>query len=130
MTGYTQGELLKMSLDDLVSSPPEMVAKRAAAIRANGSLRFEGLLLCKDGRELNVETSARYITAYNQIACFVRNIAARVSMRASVDALLGAEKRPDLRVIWNQHYGENREGAVVEGNDTHTHRNRYARLAA
>jgi PAS domain S-box-containing protein len=79
MTGYTQEELLKMSIMDVEAiEKPEKTAQRIKKIIAQGSDRFETQHICKGGRIIDTEISVKYTdTNGGQLVVFVRDITER-----------------------------------------------------
>ena len=76
MTGYTQEELLKMSITDIEAiENPEQTAQRIKKIVAQGSDRFETQHKRKDGKTIDIEISVNYHNAgEGQMFVFVRDI--------------------------------------------------------
>jgi two-component system, NtrC family, sensor kinase len=76
MTGYTQEELLKMSIKDIEASQnPQQISQRTKKIVEQGSDRFETQHKRKDGRIIDIEISAKYTdTGDGQLFVFIRDI--------------------------------------------------------
>ncbi len=76
MTGYTEDELLTMSIADIEAvESPEDIAQHIEQIRNAGFDRFETRHRCKDGRALDVEISAQYLPSHGgRVVVFVRDI--------------------------------------------------------
>jgi two-component system NtrC family sensor kinase len=92
MTGYTQEELLKMSIKDVEAREnPEIINRRIKKIREQGSDRFETQHKCKDGRIIDIEISVKYYNiGEEQLFVFVRDITER---KAAEKALRESEEK-------------------------------------
>jgi PAS domain S-box-containing protein len=92
MTGYSQEELLKMSIKDVEARQnPESIRRRIKKIIARGSDRFETQHRGKDGRLIDIEISVKYYnTGEEQLFVFVRDITER---KASEKALRESEEK-------------------------------------
>jgi two-component system NtrC family sensor kinase len=120
MTGYTQEELLKMSIKDVEAREnPEIINRHIKKIREHGSDRFETQHQCKDGRIIDIEISVKYYNiGEEQLFVFVRDITKR---KAAEKALRESEKKfsaafqasPDMIAIFKI-----RDGEFTEVNDT------------
>lgn len=76
MVGYSEEELLQMTISDLdVIETPADTRNRIARVIENGRFRFETQHRCKDGRILDVEVSVACINRNgDQIFAFLRDI--------------------------------------------------------
>jgi len=76
MTGYTQEELLKMSVADVEALENlEQITRHIKEIVKKGSGRFETQHRCKDGRMIDIEINAKYPDiGEEQVIVFVRDI--------------------------------------------------------
>ena len=79
LLGYTQDELLKMSIADIkVTDDPQDISQRINKIIKVGGDRFETQHRCKDGRVLDLMVSANYInTDGGRIYSFLHDITER-----------------------------------------------------
>ena len=78
MSGYTEQELLAMSISDLeVIEAPDDIAGHARAIIAHGQDRFESRHRRKDGSVFDVESSVQYRPEGGRFAAFQRDISER-----------------------------------------------------
>jgi PAS domain S-box-containing protein len=79
MTGYTQEELLGMSIGDIdAQASPRHLTDLAENIVKQGSTRLETKHRCKDGRIIDLEISSKYIdTGEGHVYSFIRDITER-----------------------------------------------------
>jgi PAS domain S-box-containing protein len=129
MTGYTQEELLKMSILDVEAvENPEETSQRIKKIVEQGSDRFETRHRRKDGEVINIEISVNYYNiAEEQLFVFVRDITAR---KAAEKALQESEEKfsvafhssPDMMAIMNTS-----DGHYTEVNDSFINSLGYSR---
>ncbi|MBF0318722.1 MAG: PAS domain S-box protein [Nitrospirae bacterium] len=78
MIGYTQAELLNMRINDIEAlESPDDTKKRIKRVMESGGDLFESKHKCKNGRIIDVEVSANFITSDNLIFSFIRNITER-----------------------------------------------------
>ncbi|MEO5358480.1 MAG: PAS domain S-box protein [Nitrospirae bacterium YQR-1] len=85
MTGYTQQELLKMTIRNVeVIESPEDTRRRIEKIMETGGDRFESRHRCKDGKIIDVEISVNYIKNDNIMFAFVRDITGRKAMEEAI----------------------------------------------
>ncbi len=76
MSGYTEEELLSMTIADLEEvETPGQTRKHIRRIMKNGQDRFESKHRCKDGTIVDVEVTAQYReTDGGRLVCFIRDI--------------------------------------------------------
>jgi PAS domain S-box-containing protein len=121
MTGYTQEELLKMSILDVEAiQNPEEINRHIRKIVENGSDRFETQHRCRNGRILDIEISAKYPDiGEEQIIVFIRDItehkAAEKAVRESEEKFSKAFRSSPDRIVIT----ELEEGKFVDVNDTY-----------
>lgn len=78
MTGYTQDEFLKMSLEDVEATKNfEEIILHIGRIAGRGYDRFETRFKCKNDNFIDVEISARFYNDEGQIFVFIRDITER-----------------------------------------------------
>ncbi len=79
MIGYSNEELLKMSVKDVeVLDTQEVIERRLQQIIKTGSARFETKHRRKDGRVIDIEASVNYLLEKQpKFFCFMRNITDR-----------------------------------------------------
>jgi len=79
MLGYTQEEMLDLTIDDINAvDTPEATRERIDEIRNNGASRFETRHRCKDGTLIDVEVSSSYLPhSGGRLFVFNRDITAR-----------------------------------------------------
>ena len=88
MVGYTQEELLTMSISDVeVTEGPEETAKHIKNIMKQGCDHFETRHKRKDGRIIDVEVSVNYLdVGEGQMFVFVRDITERKQAEEEAEA--------------------------------------------
>lgn len=86
LIGYTQEELLKMSIPQIEAAEnPEETAKHIEKIKKQGYDRFETKHKCKDGRIIDVEVSVNYLEIDGgQHFVFLRDITERKKQEAEL----------------------------------------------
>jgi PAS domain S-box-containing protein len=106
MTGYTQEELLKMSIHDIEAvENPEQTSQRIKKIVEQGSDRFETQHKCKDGRVIDIEISVNYTSSgEGQMFVFVREITERKRVEVAL-----ANEAVRRRILIEQ----SRDGIVI-----------------
>jgi PAS domain S-box-containing protein len=97
MVGYTQDEMLKMSVADVeANDSPEMIAQRIQQIIQTGSAHFESRFRRKDGAVIDVEVSVTHLPKDNLFFGFHRDITERKWMEqektilADIGRLIGS----------------------------------------
>jgi PAS domain S-box-containing protein len=75
---YGRDELLSMSLRDIIVRTEAQIVERNRQIIGRGSLFFESQVRCKDGRILDVETSANFLDQHGgRVFSFCRDVTER-----------------------------------------------------
>ena len=99
MSGFSRSDLLTMNIIDLESNEdPEQTAWRIKRIVENKYDIYTGKHRTKDGRTIDVETSATYWPARGQIFAFIRDISDRVKIYREMDEFANnLERLVDLR---------------------------------
>ena len=93
MSGYSEQELLTMSISDLEAvMTPEEVASNIRKIKAQGGTRFESRHRRKDGWLVDLEISVQFRPSDNVLVTFHHDITARKELEAKIrEALNRAE---------------------------------------
>ncbi len=91
MTGYSEKELLRMSIADLeLIVDQECITQRIKFATAKGSDHFESIYTCKDGRQIDVEINTTHFNDLNgRICVFIRDITEKKRLE---HALLQSQK--------------------------------------
>ncbi len=129
MTGYTQEELLKMSILDVEATEDlEQISQCIKKIVEQGSDRFETQHKCKDGRIIDIEISAKYPDiGEEQLIVFVRDITEHKEVEEALresEAKFSAafHSSPDMMAIMSI-----RDGQYTEVNDSFVNSLGYSR---
>lgn len=94
LIGYSRTELLGMGIQDIEAHElvPDIDA-RIARIRQNGFERFEAKHIHKNGSLIEVDVSANYLSAKDQICMFLRDI---TEQKKTENALIAAKKEAEI----------------------------------
>ncbi|MBF0486971.1 MAG: PAS domain S-box protein [Nitrospirae bacterium] len=104
MSGYTQEELLHMSIRDIDEiETPEETKRRLIAIAEIGWDRFESKHRCKGGRIMDVDISVNLIKNDNLMFSFIRDITSRKQMEEAIrQQNLNLQKKVEEEVAKNR----------------------------
>jgi diguanylate cyclase (GGDEF)-like protein len=98
MTGYTREELLGMSLTEL--DPTEMTVETSPHLQealVKGSVRYDGLLRCRDSSVINIEASVNYGDLFGgRLYCFLRDTTQRRQTEEKIRHLAHYDALTDL----------------------------------
>ncbi|MBI3901430.1 MAG: EAL domain-containing protein [Nitrosomonadales bacterium] len=88
MSGYTIEELMHMHISELeAQASPHEIDAHMAKIIAQGHDRFETRHRCKDGRVMDIEMSATFMTEIQQFFVFSRDITRRKLVEEEIRSL-------------------------------------------
>ncbi|MBI2961616.1 MAG: PAS domain S-box protein, partial [Betaproteobacteria bacterium] len=120
MTGYSEGELLSLTIADMVADrPPLQIAKRGRKLAETGADRFHGRWKRKDGSAINVEVSMTYLPdgSGGHVHAYVRD----VTERKRAEDALARESYRNQAFLRNSSDGVHildAEGNVLEASDS------------
>lgn len=83
MTGFTREELLTMSIPDVVAAP-EDIPGHARNIVKSGTKHFEVQQRTRDGKIIEIEVIAAFMTEIRRFVCFLHDITARRQMEETI----------------------------------------------
>ena len=96
MNGYGEQELLAMSISDLETVSPDIIAGRIQQILASGGLHFESRLRRKDGSHIDVEVSVQHEPSSGMLVAFHHDVTERKKANESLEQRV-AERTEELK---------------------------------